>query len=468
MFELVCSFCGQKLKLDSSGLWGDKTGPSCRYSPSEYHIAVSNSIHCVYCGDKVKSNSQGLWGDVRGPFCPTSPAGKHQLAYTGPKVRESNKVNNSSDIFKEIFSTSRKKSIEISNLQEDAIIPAEKLDELKKELTFIGYCYSCDEAIFDQDLISKKHNEIFHQECYRSYINTDKGREWDSKENENERLDEEERQQKIKEYNAWLKTPEGVEFIAKKEKEERQKELEQKEKKNKERIDSEIKQIAINYFIINKNRKGFLLSLLLIPFLSYVLSSIICSVIPFAAMGDILFGGEYAQIKITMLMSLTLYLIRLPKYKLPKKTNEVIKIKNEIQTLERSKFNYIKELYDKINEYSNEFKDYVYILDENKEKLEKAKNTYASYTDIEIPLIMYNDTVTNSAKDGFVLTNINLYAHSAFDKNIKIPINEISSITLQNTNLVVNDYKITLSVLNKLDKEYLLFLVNELLQEDTI
>jgi len=83
-------------------------------------------------------------------------------------------------------------------------------------------------------------------------------------------------------------------------------------------------------------------------------------------------------------------------------------------------------------------------------------------------LILKHLWVTNSAKDGFVLTNINLYAHSAFDKNIKIPINEISSITLQNTNLVVNDYKITLSVLNKLDKEYLLFLVNELLQEDTI
>lgn len=340
--------------------------------------------------------------------------------------------------------------------------------EVKREPKFIGYCFSCDEDIYDNCQISKKHNEIFHQECYRSYINTDEGREWDSKEKEKERLAEEVRQQKIKENNAWLKTPEGVEFIAKKEKEERQKELEQKKKENKERIESKIKKIAIDYLIINKNRKGFLLSLLLIPFLSYVLSSIICSIIPFAAMSDILFGGEYAQIKITMLMSLTLYLIRLPKYKLPKKTNEVIKIKNEIQTLERSNFNYINELYVKINEYSNEFKDYVYILDENKEKLEKAKNAYASYTDIETPLIMYNDTVTNSAKDGFVLTNINLYAHSAFDKNIKIPINEIGSITLQNTNLVVNDYKITLSVLNKLDKEYLFFLLNEILQEDTI
>lgn len=338
--------------------------------------------------------------------------------------------------------------------------------EVKREPQFIGYCFSCDEEIYDNDQVSRKHNEIFHQECYRSYINTDEGRAWDSKAKENERLAEDERQQKIKEHNEWLKTPEGIEFIEKKEKEQRQKELESKEKENKERIESEIKKITIDFIIFHKNRKGFLLSLLFIPLLSYVLSSIICYVIPFAAMGDILFGGEYAQIKIAIIISLALYFIRLPKYKLPKKTNEITQIKKEIQTIDKSKFNYIKELYDKINEYSNEFKDYVYILDENKEKLQKAKNAYANYTDNEIPLIMYNDTVTGSAKDGFILTNYNLYAHSTSDKKIKIPINEITSLTLQQSNLIVNKYSITLILLNKLNRKYLFYLLNELLNEE--
>ena len=70
------------------------------------------------------------------------------------------------------------------------------------------------------------------------------------------------------------------------------------------------------------------------------------------------------------------------------------------------------------------------------------------------------------AKDGFILTNYNLYAHSTSDKKIKIPINEITSLTLQQSNLIVNKYSITLILLNKLNRKYLFYLLNELLNEE--
>jgi hypothetical protein len=53
MADLICKYCGKKLKSMGSVLRSDISN-ICQVSPSKKHIALPNPPYCVYCGEETK------------------------------------------------------------------------------------------------------------------------------------------------------------------------------------------------------------------------------------------------------------------------------------------------------------------------------------------------------------------------------------------------------------------------------
>lgn len=68
------------------------------------------------------------------------------------------------------------------------------------------------------------------------------------------------------------------------------------------------------------------------------------------------------------------------------------------------------------------------LASENTTKLANALQTYADLEKNEIPLILYDDTMFGSGKDGFLITNKNVYTHKPFSEACKIAIDNIKVV----------------------------------------
>lgn len=107
------------------------------------------------------------------------------------------------------------------------------------------------------------------------------------------------------------------------------------------------------------------------------------------------------------------------------------------------------------------------LTSENPTKLSNALQTYAKLEENETTLILYDDTLLGSGKDGFLITNKNVYTHKPFAEAHKIAIDDIK-IVCGNTEVFF--YKLNIcSGLSFIDSSYkteLIQFLNSILAKD--
>lgn len=84
-----------------------------------------------------------------------------------------------------------------------------------------------------------------------------------------------------------------------------------------------------------------------------------------------------------------------------------------------------------------------------KNRLEKAVKNYAQVQNKEEVFIIYDSTLFRTAKQGFVLTNKNIYYNSKDEKSGVILTDGIESLTLKGEILFINDIEIDCAIINK-------------------
>lgn len=77
------------------------------------------------------------------------------------------------------------------------------------------------------------------------------------------------------------------------------------------------------------------------------------------------------------------------------------------------------------------------------------------YTPAEQILLLYDDAVFKAGERGFTLTNRGIYSSGCLwvDKAFFIPLGEIATISLDDSNLVVNGRKIDICLIDRVDRQ---------------
>lgn len=99
-------------------------------------------------------------------------------------------------------------------------------------------------------------------------------------------------------------------------------------------------------------------------------------------------------------------------------------------------------------------------------KIGKAREAYAKYNNDEHALLLYDATLFGNAKEGFVLTDKNIYINMINCKNVCIPINEIKDVISKKAPVVpelyivgpYGEYYFTRGASNKGEDKYLTFI----------
>lgn len=86
--------------------------------------------------------------------------------------------------------------------------------------------------------------------------------------------------------------------------------------------------------------------------------------------------------------------------------------------------------------------------DSNKTKLKNAVSAYAHLEQGEEAVILYDDTLFGGAKEGFVVTNKNVYMHNLLCNPEKVPIGSITKLGLVGNDIVFNMSKATMTGLS--------------------
>lgn len=88
------------------------------------------------------------------------------------------------------------------------------------------------------------------------------------------------------------------------------------------------------------------------------------------------------------------------------------------------------------------------------EKLQGALSSYGSLEKNEEPVVLYDDTVFGGAKDGFLITNKNVYTHEMFAESYgKLPLSDVERITIGGTNIFFNSIRAPVSLAGDVARE---------------
>lgn len=88
------------------------------------------------------------------------------------------------------------------------------------------------------------------------------------------------------------------------------------------------------------------------------------------------------------------------------------------------------------------------------EKLQGALSSYGSLEKNEEPVVLYDDTVFGGAKDGFLITNKNVYTHEMFAESYgKLPLSDVERITIGGTDIFFNSIRAPVSLAGDVARE---------------
>ena len=96
-------------------------------------------------------------------------------------------------------------------------------------------------------------------------------------------------------------------------------------------------------------------------------------------------------------------------------------------------------------------KNRLYINGESANANKKIVNASKSYLKIEVGefvYALYDNTIFGSGKDGFSLTNKNIYYHNSFQNTVKIPYKDIETINIDKNCLIIERNKIDVNFIN--------------------
>lgn len=102
-------------------------------------------------------------------------------------------------------------------------------------------------------------------------------------------------------------------------------------------------------------------------------------------------------------------------------------------------------------------KSRIYYINESKksdEKFNNALEVYALLGKDEYPMILFDNTSFESAKDGFLITNKAFYGHSMWEPPIRIEIPSIKKIQVSKANLIINDQTISIMLIDSPSRTY--------------
>lgn len=112
--------------------------------------------------------------------------------------------------------------------------------------------------------------------------------------------------------------------------------------------------------------------------------------------------------------------------------------------------NYIHNVVANMKE--TKIKNYLYVYNENSlanKKIQVAIDIYAHISEEEKPILVYDNTVNSNGKDGFLLTDNCIYVHNIWEKSVKVYLNDIKSIEIKGANLIIDDSKISITMIDK-------------------
>ncbi|WMT41216.1 hypothetical protein RE628_00940 [Paenibacillus sp. D2_2] len=102
-----------------------------------------------------------------------------------------------------------------------------------------------------------------------------------------------------------------------------------------------------------------------------------------------------------------------------------------------------------------DIRKYVFIENENEKVIKKFQNALESYANLEFderPVVLFDNTVFGSAKDGCLITNRRIYIHNMLQKPVSIDIRSIISVELKDTDLLINQYAVGINMISSSDR----------------
>jgi tetratricopeptide (TPR) repeat protein len=98
-----------------------------------------------------------------------------------------------------------------------------------------------------------------------------------------------------------------------------------------------------------------------------------------------------------------------------------------------------------------------YLFDDSSANAKKKfNNVFSSYGNLEkgeTALLLFDNTAFGSAKDGFLITNRNVYWHNMWSSKGKIELNKIHQVELKKDNLYINGEEIQINLISKSEKQ---------------
>ncbi|WP_339180290.1 zinc ribbon domain-containing protein [Paenibacillus sp. FSL H8-0317] len=116
----------------------------------------------------------------------------------------------------------------------------------------------------------------------------------------------------------------------------------------------------------------------------------------------------------------------------------------------------VEEIKNTVLNIKNEgIRRYLFLENENEKVNKKFKNALEAYAKLEFdekPVVLFDNTAFGSAKDGFIITNRQIYIHNMFQKPFRININSIISVELKGSDLLLNQHVVGINMISSSDR----------------
>ncbi len=103
------------------------------------------------------------------------------------------------------------------------------------------------------------------------------------------------------------------------------------------------------------------------------------------------------------------------------------------------------------------------LAETNQRKLQNALASYVQLETGEEAIILYDDTLLGGARDGFVVTNKNVYIHNMFSETIKLPIRNIRTFGVKETDILIDLNSVSTAMANDDSRKDMVSLLKDII-----